>query len=196
MLDLDINKEEILKQAVNCVFEKALAEPSFSPTYGDLCKRLDTKLNVKDNKGNVMTFKKIILNRCQAEFEKEEKTIEITEDSTEEEKEQAHKMKQRMLGTIRFIGELFIRAMIKLHIMQYCIQALLVNPDEENIESLCKLLRTVGAKLEKTSPPNELFAKLTELSKSKTLNSRFRFMLQDIIDLRRAGGRSTKWSQG
>ena len=39
-----------------------------------------------------------------------------------------------MLGTIRFIGELFILGMLNAKTMSTCIQMLLENPVEENIE--------------------------------------------------------------
>ncbi|KAI0050434.1 hypothetical protein FA95DRAFT_1603620 [Auriscalpium vulgare] len=87
------------------------------------------------------------------------------------------KAKRRGLGLIRFIGELFKLQMLTERIMHECIKKLLgnvENPEEEEIESLCKLLITVGFLLDNgkgTCPQRQLA-----------------HMLQDVIELR-----SRKW---
>src|SRR5712691_11701528 len=51
----------------------------------------------------------------------------------------------RGLGLIRFIRELFMLQMLKEHAIHECIKKLLANaenPEEEDVESLCKLLTT------------------------------------------------------
>ena len=55
-----------------------------------------------------------------------------------------NKAKRRVLGNIRFIGELFKLKMLTENIMHKCIVELLQTNDEENLECLCKLLRTIG----------------------------------------------------
>ncbi|KXN87496.1 Eukaryotic translation initiation factor 4 gamma, partial [Leucoagaricus sp. SymC.cos] len=55
------------------------------------------------------------------------------------------------LGLIKFIGELFKLQMLTEHNMHECVKKLLVNvndPEEEEIENLCKLLMTVGDVIE------------------------------------------------
>ncbi|KAF8504688.1 hypothetical protein F5888DRAFT_1903604 [Russula emetica] len=102
----------------------------------------------------------------------------------------AAKAKRRGLGLIRFIGELFKLQMLTERIMHECIQKLLgnvENPEEEEIESLCKLLRTVGSLLDTIKARGHLdvyFSRMRELTKNKNVNSRMMFMLQDVIDLR------------
>jgi len=60
----------------------------------------------------------------------------------------AQKAKRQGLGLIKFIGELFKLQMLTAHIMHECVKKLLGHvdnlPEEEEIESLCKLLTTVG----------------------------------------------------
>jgi hypothetical protein len=56
-----------------------------------------------------------------------------------------------MLANINFIGELFKVNMLTPNIMHYCITTLLDEknaPDEEKIELLCKLLQSIGEKLD------------------------------------------------
>jgi translation initiation factor 4G len=174
------------------VFEKALAEPGFSPVYADFCVKVGSEKSLVDDEGQTQTFKRLILNQCQSEFE-QEGTLAVDSALTDAERVVAiARQKQRMLGMIRFIGELFIRDMIKVGIMNICVQTLLGNvedPVEESLEALCKLLITVGAAMEKKKQ-KELgmtFEELGKLSSSKKISSRLRFMVQDIIDLRRDG---------
>lgn len=113
-------------------------------------------------------------------------------------------LKRRMLGTIRLIGELYKRKIMQYWIMKYCLQTLIKGDDpvEENIESLCKLLTTVGKAMEqerhKDNQEKEIeflkfvFARLQALSVDKRLSSRIRFMIQDILDLKKKGWKPRK----
>ena len=111
--------------------------------------------------------------------------------SEEEKKAKRVSNKKRTLGTIRFIGELFVRNMLSSSIMVSCVKILLGNadePEEKNIESLCELLGTVGKRLDKRASDqvDACFASLLVLSKDKkNLSSRIRFIIQDTMDLRK-----------
>lgn len=54
------------------------------------------------------------------------------------------KERRRVLGNIRFIGELFKLQMLTEAIMHNCIMSLFRAHDEEKLESLCRLLTTIG----------------------------------------------------
>jgi translation initiation factor 4G len=58
------------------------------------------------------------------------------------------KSRRRSLGNIRFIGELFKLKMLVEAIMHDCIFKLLKNVDEESLECMCGLLRTIGKDLD------------------------------------------------
>lgn len=58
------------------------------------------------------------------------------------------KARQRSLGNIRFIGELYKLKMLTARIMHGCVKKLLCSTDEESLECLCRLLTTVGKDLE------------------------------------------------
>ena len=58
------------------------------------------------------------------------------------------KARQRSLGNIRFIGELYKLKMLTARIMHGCVTKLLTSTDEESLECLCRLLTTVGKDLE------------------------------------------------
>lgn len=95
----------------------------------------------------------------------------------------AQKAKRRGLGLVKFIGELFKLQMLTERIMHECIKKLLgnvENPEEEEIESLCKLFTTIGRQLdtEKSSARIDVYIKrMEELSKSSHISSRMQYML-------------------
>mmetsp|Transcript_8769 Transcript_8769/g.11512 ORF Transcript_8769/g.11512 Transcript_8769/m.11512 type:complete len:948 (+) Transcript_8769:490-3333(+) len=161
-------------------------------------------------------FKRFLLNKCQEEFEKED----IYEDLKKQEKEfdwnslksEAEKkakkedfeekrfiIKKRMLGNIRFIGELYKKDMLKENIMHDCLNHLLlldhdkgkkkiVIPDEQDLESLGKLLCTIGKKIDNPKSKDNMeryIQKMLKIKESKGVSARTRFMIQDVVDLRK-----------
>lgn len=102
----------------------------------------------------------------------------------------AQKAKRQGLGLIKFIGELFKLQMLTERIMHECVKKLLgnvENPEEEEIESLCKLISTVGLLLDTQKARAHMdvyFSRMKELCKSSNVSSRMQFMLQDVIELR------------
>ena len=190
----------ILKEIVTIVFDKALSEKHFASLYSELCESMDEnlpsfKVFSKGNDGEEVvsetTFKRILLNKCQDEFMRG--VQEISKEDTTEEKHEFKMLaqKRRMLGNIRFIGELYKLNMIVEKIMHECVQHLLqngVDPEEENLESACDLLTTIGKKLDHKKAKVHMdvyFKRLESLSKHPGLPSRIRFMCLDVIDLRK-----------
>jgi translation initiation factor 4G len=96
----------------------------------------------------------------------------------------AEKAKRRGLGLVKFIGELFKLQMLTERIMHECIKKLLSNvedPEEEEIESLCRLLTTVGQSLDTSKARYHMdiyFQRMVDLAGSKSISSRMRFMLE------------------
>eukprot|EP01102_Stenamoeba_stenopodia_P005462 TRINITY_DN1613_c0_g1_i1.p1 TRINITY_DN1613_c0_g1~~TRINITY_DN1613_c0_g1_i1.p1 ORF type:complete len:1150 (+),score=239.88 TRINITY_DN1613_c0_g1_i1:98-3547(+) len=199
LLNIGINNVDVLRGLIGLVFEKALAEPHFSGMYADLCVKMSEKSLefVDPNAANTeqkQTFRRILLNRCQEEFEV--KPQPPPPDATDLEKEEFEfKRKRKMLGNIKFIGELYKRKMLTEMIMHQCIKLLLSgdikNPSPDNIESLCVLMKKIGKIIDhsKAEPyMKEYFQRIKELSTNKNLESRIRFMLEDVIELR-----ANKW---
>ena len=96
-----------------------------------------------------------------------------------------------MLGNIRLIGELYKKKMLTERIMHECIKKLLgqyQDPDEEDIEALCKLMSTIGEMIDHPKAKEHMdayFEMMRSLSNNMNLSSRLRFMLKDVIDLRK-----------
>ncbi|XP_063978604.1 eukaryotic translation initiation factor 4 gamma 1-like isoform X2 [Diachasmimorpha longicaudata] len=212
---LEIDTQERLQGVIDLVFEKAVDEPSFSVAYALMCKELSGmkvstgEQKVDDNgKASEMyvDFRKLLVTRCQMEFEKNavdesarEAKLQEIQNTTDPDKkkelqfnlsQEDRRIRMKSVGNIRFIGELFKQDMLIAKIMHTCVKHLLATPDEENLECLCKLLTTVGKTLEPKSEAEAFpgyFNQLAEMSSkksSKKISSRVRFMIQDVIDLR------------
>lgn len=102
----------------------------------------------------------------------------------------AQKAKRPDLGLATFLGELFKRQIITESIIHECVKNLLCNvkdPEEEELESLCRLLQMVGQLLDTRkarAQMNVYFTRMKELSKGLNVSFRMQFMLQDVIELR------------
>ncbi|ORY74982.1 ARM repeat-containing protein, partial [Neocallimastix californiae] len=210
IVDIGIEDEETLKDIVKEIFDKAIDEPNFGCLYAKLCQYINEELpkkqkwvNIRDTNNNI--FRKFLLNLCQEEFENnkdnrwsdnddnEKPVCEMTdEEKLEYSRKQSKriKKKRRSLGNIPFIGELYMCQIITQKIIRFCFRTLfhqLQEPDEESVEYLCLLFRTVGNKnlMEWSRDWRRYFVEMAELSKNKALPSRMRFMLMDIIELRK-----------
>ncbi|KAF1670586.1 Eukaryotic translation initiation factor 4 gamma 1, partial [Pygoscelis papua] len=216
VMELSIDTEERLKGVIDLVFEKAISEPNFSVAYANMCRCLmGLKVPTTDKPAVTVNFRKLLLNRCQKEFEKDKDDDEIFEKrqkemddaSAPEEKarmkdeleEARDKARRRSLGNIKFIGELFKLKMLTEAIMHDCVVKLLKNHDEESLECLCRLLTTIGKDLdfEKAKPRmDQYFNQMEKIIKEKKTSSRIRFMLQDVIDLRQNSWVPRRGDQG
>ncbi|CAF4270107.1 unnamed protein product [Rotaria sp. Silwood2] len=211
---LEIDRYERLEGMITIFFSKAVDEPAFSFLYAKLCKQFQKKqvtVPTEDGKQITHYFRQILLTRCQKEFENDyrqeieyEKRKAEVEAITDEKKrkEEAEKLeedlvkaKRRKLGNIFFIGELFKLQMLTDTIMYDCIEYLLRDKtDEESLECLCRLLRTIGKELdskanEKSANKNNLekhYRELDGIIKEQKASARIRFMIQDLIELRQA----------
>ncbi|KAM9844721.1 eukaryotic translation initiation factor 4 gamma 1a [Aulostomus maculatus] len=214
--ELSIDTEERLKGAIDLIFEKAISEPNFSVAYANMCRCLmGLKVPTSDKPGGFVNFRKLLLNRCQKEFEKDQdddeifekkqKEMEAAKDGEERERlrieleEARDQARRRSLGNIKFIGELFKLKMLTEPIMHDCVVKLLKNHDEESLECLCRLLSTVGKDLdfEKAKPRmDQYFNQMDKIIKERKTSSRIRFMLQDVLDLRKNNWVPRRGDQG
>ncbi|KAK4461907.1 hypothetical protein QBC42DRAFT_86680 [Cladorrhinum samala] len=215
-----------LRQVIQLTFEKATDEAHWASMYAKFCKRmLDTMSpdirdeNVIDKSGGVVCggplFRKYLLNRCQTEFErgwkvdlppvpeetKDPKTGEAA--MLSDEYYIAAAAKRRGLGLVQFIGELYKLSMLTERIMHECVRKLLEFkdiPDEAEVESLTKLLRTIGYNLDNTEKGRPMmdayFQRIDSMINLEKLPSRLKFMLMDIVDLRKKGWVSKDTNKG
>lgn len=219
-----------LRQVIQLTFEKATDEAHWASMYAKFCKRMLETMSpdvrderIKDKNGNIVNggnlFRKYLLNRCQEEFERGW-TVNLPEnpdkaEGSAEAKKNAEAAllsdeyyiaaaaKRRGLGLVQFIGELYKLGMLTERIMHECVHKLVDYkgvPDETEIESLSKLLRTIGANLDATDKGRPMmdayFQRIQTMADLPDLPSRLRFMLMDVIDLRKANWVSKETNKG
>ncbi|KAL1352852.1 hypothetical protein HN51_016833 [Arachis hypogaea] len=201
---VNIDNAVTLTGVISQIFEKALMEPTFCEMYANFCSHLAAELPDFSEDNEKITFKRLLLNKCQEEFERGEREQEEAnkadegevKQSNEQREEKRTKARRRMLGNIRLIGELYKKKMLTERIMHECIKKLLgqhQDPDEEDIEALCKLMSTIGEMIDHPKAKVHIdvyFERMKSLSNNMNLSSRVRFMLKDAIDLRK-----NKWQQ-
>ncbi|KAM7184725.1 hypothetical protein V8F20_012088 [Naviculisporaceae sp. PSN 640] len=213
-----------LRQVIQLTFEKATDEAHWASMYAKFCKRMLEMMSpeirdegILDKQGNVVSggalFRKYLLNRCQEEFERGWK-VDLPEPKEGEGKPGeaallsdeyyiAAAAKRRGLGLVQFIGELYKLGMLTERIMHECVRKLLEFsgvPDEAEIESLTKLLRTIGGNLDSSEKGRNMmevyFQRIDSIIQLSELPSRLKFMLMDVKDLRKAGWASKDTNKG
>ncbi|OWK17929.1 EIF4G2, partial [Cervus elaphus hippelaphus] len=172
LLNVGVESKLILKGVILLIVDKALEEPKYSSLYAQLCLRLAEDAPNFDGPA--------------AEGQPGQKQ------STEEEQRAIAKIK--MLGNIKFIGELGKLDLIHESILHKCIKTLLEKKKRvqlkdmgEDLECLCQIMRTVGPRLDHErakSLMDQYFARMCSLMLSKELPARIRFLLQDTVELR------------
>ncbi|CAH0721365.1 unnamed protein product, partial [Brenthis ino] len=196
LLGLELDSDKVLKGVILLIFEKALDEPKYSSMYAQLCKRLSEEAPNFEPPGQPCTFKLLLLNKCRTEFENRAQAFAAFEDKvlTPEEEEKRHLAKCKMLGNIKFIGELGKLEILAESILHRCIQNLLARraaaEHHEDLECLAQLVRTCGRVLDSERGRglmDQYFARIDTLSASRELAPRIRFMLRDVGELRRGG---------
>ena len=156
---------------------------------------LDLMLNIV-----LQTFCRLLLAKCQDEFENRRRATEAFDNRdvplTASEEEQRSVAKHKMLGNIKFICELGKQNLLQESILHLCIRQLLskqskdqsIQEKAEDLECLCQIMKTVGRLLDNERAKalmNQYFERMEYYSNNMELNSRIRFMLQDVLELRR-----------
>ncbi|KZP04906.1 hypothetical protein FIBSPDRAFT_903919 [Athelia psychrophila] len=159
-------------------------------------------------------FRRYLLNRCQEDFERgwaakgitttvstaKAEAVRIANDENKDGVDELYseeycavsKTKCQRLGLIKFVCELFKMQMLSEQIMHHCVEKLLgkvPNPEEEEIESLCMLLQTIGALIDSTTPKARMrmdmfFSRMKALSCNHNVSLQAQLMLQHVIELR------------
>nr|CAH0102505.1 unnamed protein product [Daphnia galeata] len=206
---LDINNEERLAGVITLFFEKALSEPCFAPIYARMCQALSQKaVYSSTDPQKSVSFRTLLLAHCKNEFDKdsaelvglEDKRIQIRSAETEESKKQltnelqdlVDRNRRKVLGNITLIGELFRVGTISDIVIHQCIRRLLKDPDDEQMENLCLLMKTVGKEFDtirNSEALNSYFRTLEWITVDKKSCNRIRFMVMDLSELR-----SRRWT--
>lgn len=172
-----IDSKEKLDGVINLVFNKAVNEPNFSVGYAHLCKHLASCWVEIKNTAKDADFKRTFITKCQHEFEQHvanENAIAVALSPLNDQLKEARQngdakkvaeincqiieeetnVRRRLVSTVGFIGELYKLEMLTTSIMKWCITTLIDSGTDEKLECVCKLLTTIGEKLERKSAAN------------------------------------------
>lgn len=196
-LALPVDTPATLSALCDLMFERAVAETAFCSIYAALFSRCAEHLKVAAEpvdgeegveatpmpKSTTTTFRSVLLNRAQAEFE-----------SPPEQGD-----RKRRLGFFVFLGELWCKGLLLDKHVHLCVGRLLESAAEaeelalELVEAACTLLKTIGATLDATEKGRArldgYMSHVTAWSKdkSKVPSARMRFKLMDLADARKKG---------
>ncbi|XP_054159243.1 eukaryotic translation initiation factor 4 gamma 3-like isoform X2 [Oppia nitens] len=231
IMGLKFDTEDRLRRVLDLIFEKAVDEPAFCVQYANLCKHLSLHLQTYkvfkegENGSEEVKFYKLLLTKCQKEFEADiyatitdlKERQEVIDKCMDQKKKKElweildddkRRARKRSLGNIKLIGELYKLHMLKANIMLQCIENLIKEADDESLECLCYLFRTIGEQIENEAQTqdqklidnnckpkymeflNSFFIRMEKIANQKDpdvkgTSSRVRFMLKDINDMRK-----------
>jgi len=175
---------KFLTSVVETIFEKAVREFRYAESYSQLCVSLSQSLPLSDG----AAFKKLLLNKCQLEFETQPNERTSTHDTTGLDAEEIRsRLADRNNGVPQFIGALFLHGLISEKIIHYCLRTLLTL-SETDLMKFASLLILIGKTLDHPKAKilmDAYFVKIDTLSKNPTISTRIRFKLCDVVDLRR-----------
>jgi hypothetical protein len=202
----DTNFETLYTQLVDCgihtatqlealileIFEKATAQHGFLPMYVEFCVRLNSHFEKQPIEG--ADFRKVLVGACQRTFEKTIQSQPPLDPSLcyEDRYEVELKFKTRMLGNLRFVGELLVRKLLAGKILLAVSEELLSIGDAASIEAAATLLTVAGPAFDRKSWTflprlHAIFSMMRCMSKDKAIPMRVRCILKDLMDLRDAG---------
>lgn len=221
IIALGITSQNVQGGMIDLLFDKSTDEPKFASMYAMLClkialkdleeSRSSTDLRTTSSASSTSSakaeskFRRLLLEKCQYEFRNKRDWSSKRQAASEARPKSASsgeltdedyeliKVKRRVLGNMRFIGELFMQGLLGEKIMHMIINELsqnLENPEEDEVECLCKVLATVGKRLdhgESIQIMDLYMARMKAYNKHKKLNSRIRFACLDVIELRSRG---------
>ena len=206
---MEIQDTEELRGLVSIIFDKALEEGHFCTMYAQLCNDIKDRMPefqdeadpaLGETKVRKVTFKRCLLNKCQEEFERADRYDEMNDEETAgldaaAKANKTRRVRVRMLGNVKFIGELFAQKILNEKIMHDCVKRLLASKEEDTIECLCKLMATIGKLLDREEAKHymdyyfdQMKQTANEIGSNPTAfpsGQRLKFMIYDIIDLRR-----------
>jgi hypothetical protein len=181
------------------VFEKATTQHHFIDMYADLCTLLHGHFSENPICGDPrINFKRLLLNECQASFERHLQPPSGLEALDREERTLVEvRYKTRMLGNIKFVGALLARKMLASKVMLSICEELLADPTGEALESLAALLGAAGPTFDTPDwayqgTLNAIFQQVKAIISKPTCATRSRCLLKDVLDLRADGWKDRK----
>merc|ERR1712216_715420 len=141
------------------------------------------------------SFRRILLDQCQIKFEDNLLPPDLGAVREDEVEEAMIKHKHAMLGNIKFIGALLEKRMLADSVLIHVANDLFNADAPHTLESLACFLTAIGPTFDQ---PNfrhyqklqAIFDQVEETSNDTNITPRIRFLLEDLLDLRKARWRS------
>eukprot|EP00916_Digyalum_oweni_P007391 GHVL01012450.1.p1 GENE.GHVL01012450.1~~GHVL01012450.1.p1 ORF type:complete len:585 (-),score=64.17 GHVL01012450.1:3165-4919(-) len=189
ILDSGISSEEDVKAIVSMIFEKATTQHGFISMYSELCVRLN---NTFEDEGvgldrKEKSFRRILLDQCQDSFNK---YLQRPADEDVASEESYFKYKMKMIGNIKFIGELIANRMLSTRVVFEVGKECLSRGEEAHYETLCELLKIIGPNFDRKKEFGRqkqfdaVFYNLADAAADPKQGVRVRCLLKDILELR------------
>eukprot|EP01062_Namystynia_karyoxenos_P078621 TRINITY_DN812_c0_g1_i2.p1 TRINITY_DN812_c0_g1~~TRINITY_DN812_c0_g1_i2.p1 ORF type:complete len:923 (+),score=385.49 TRINITY_DN812_c0_g1_i2:108-2771(+) len=231
-----LGSDDHMDKVIELLFKQAVDQPIYVSMYARLAK--DITVREKDlaeggQQGGSKFRRHLIMavqaeyeNRAQevkaategvAEAEKMEKGEEDRDKKIADCKAKAEKARKRWVGNIKFLGELFLQALITEKVARAILCDLLYGwkmegddfyPDDHKLELLLEFILVIGPKLDGPDQPqgqkftNEHYMRklqrliTTQLDGKPRYPPRLRFKIQDMLDVRKKGWKvQTKQAQ-
>eukprot|EP00397_Hematodinium_sp_SG-2012_P009292 GEMP01009374.1.p1 GENE.GEMP01009374.1~~GEMP01009374.1.p1 ORF type:complete len:669 (+),score=85.70 GEMP01009374.1:111-2117(+) len=196
LMELDISSEEQMSTLVKGIFGKVTLEHLYISMYTNLCTLLLQWFEQRDEKLGKL-FRKSIVNGCQKTFEVYDQA-EFNMGKTDEDYGKYVKEKERMMGNLKFIGELACQRIIKSRVVDHCIEALMEPKSEIAIEGLVVFLSTIGPVYNIPNPRSAFpkhvvygFLDCDLKSANCSWSTRVKCLVMDMLD-----EDDSKWPQG
>ncbi|KAL8443769.1 hypothetical protein Emed_006579 [Eimeria media] len=182
---------------VDTVVDKAVSEPDWSEMYADLCQVLQWRSVSPEGEPETIRktpFMLALLNSIQTEFDAMPTVLkqELSGEGEERQLEEA-RVKRRVLGVVKLIGELVQRKLLGFKVVNDVVVELVMKseePDEHLVECFLQLIATVGYFIDQNPKMrivlDSWFGRLRELQNKSCYSNRLKFVIQDTIDMRRA----------
>lgn len=214
-LPLKQTNDEELKQVVSVFFEKAVMEQTYSGLYAKLISELCTLTDAERHLEKELREKLLpsrlrqkLLTKCQEEFERplqlseDDKVDPVTGKRLDDHviDEKRDRLKNRLIGNIKFVGELFCRKSVTERVVISVFDVLVsdfepsqpVRKEEYVYEVFATLLKCVGQLVNKNNPTAmSKYMGIVALIRAHHPKPRLQFLMMDLED-RHAAGWETK----
>lgn len=187
---VELDSAVALGALVDLMFERAVVETHFTHIYARLFSHCAQQMpSFEDDNGALLTFRRLLLNKTQREFESDRGS---KRQLTDEER-------KRKLGATLFVGHLWQQGLLRDSIVHGCVSDVLNTADADSggvlqtdaVEVACTLVTVIGAACDVSSAGcaqmNLYMARMATwvADKNRLMPARIRFKVMDVLDARK-----------
>jgi len=203
MSEIELDSACEMTLVIKIILGKAVDEPHYSATYGDMVAVLADKypdFPGADETEKRQTMTRILLNTTQEEYEALPRTVVPSDEQLERFKEdpaglevEIQSQRKRLRAIMHFVGNMYIRRLLATKVVIQILQDLVMPPtgnapEELELDCACDLLTSSGATLDADAKGNAcitmVIKRLQELQQDGSYSSRSGCMILDVVELR------------